>query len=243
MSTVPTEALRFPADDQEIGGELVCTPGDPCGRLVLLPDVHGISDLYRRIAGRFAEAGFLTLILDLYVRQGRPNLRDPEAVSRWIAGLDDRRVLGDVQAAVAFLAESASRDAARPVALTGFCIGGQYALMAACKIDGLAACVSFYGMLRTPSRTPLKLESPLELAPGLRCPFLGLFGAEDPLIPLDDVKELEQLLEEHCKRHEIEIFPEAGHAFLNDTRPEAYRPDAAERAFLHALRFLRETHV
>jgi carboxymethylenebutenolidase len=239
-STQSTEAIRFPADDVEIGGELARPSGRARGALVLIPDVHGVSDLYRRIAGRFAAVGHLTLVLDLYVRQGRPTLRDPEAVNRWIGGLDDRRVLGDVEAAVRHLA--GRPDSPGPPAITGFCVGGQYALMAACTIDGLRACVSFYGMLRYAERSPHKPASPLDLASSLGCPYLGLFGAEDPLIPLADVRELEEILRRAEKDFEIETFPGAGHAFLNDTRPEAYRQDAADRAWRLATAFLDE-HV
>ena len=239
-STQSTEPVRFPADDVEIGGELARPFGPPRGALLLIPDVHGVSDLYRRIAGRFADAGHLTLVLDLYVRQGKPTLRDPEAVSRRIANLDDRRVLGDVSAAVRHLA--ARPDSPGSPAITGFCVGGQYALMAACKIEGIVACVSFYGMLRYATRAPHKPESPLDLAASLRCPYLGLFGAEDPLIPLADVRELEEILRRNTKDFEIETFPGAGHAFLNDTRPEAYRQEAADRAWRLATTFLQE-HV
>jgi carboxymethylenebutenolidase len=93
-------------------------------------------------------------------------------------------------------------------------------------------------MLRYASRTEHKPESPLDLAPRLGCPFLGLFGAADPLIPLADVRELETILREHDKDFATEIFPGAGHAFLNDTRPEAYRAEAADRAMGRAIRFL-----
>lgn len=230
-------AVRFPADDVEIGGELLDPPGEPRGSLVLIPDVHGVSDLYRRIASRFAAAGLRTLVLDLYVRQGRPRLTDPEAVARWIAGLDDRRVLGDVGAAVAYLRSTGRRSSA--VAVTGFCVGGQYAFLAGCKVAGLSACVSFYGMLRYRERSETKPASPLDLAARLACPYLGLFGAEDPLIPLADVEELRASLRAAGKEFEIEVFAGAGHAFLNDTRPEAYRPEAAARAFERAIRFLR----
>lgn len=237
-STQSTEAIRFAADDVEIGGELARPDGAPRGALVLIPDVHGISDLYRRIAGRFAAAGHLTLVLDLYVRQGRPTLRDPEAVSRWIAGLDDRRVLGDVAAAVRHLAERP--DSPGAPAITGFCVGGQYALMAACTIERIVACVSFYGMLRYATRSPHKPASPLDLAASLRCPYLGLFGADDALIPLADVRELEEVLRANAKDFEIETFAGAGHAFLNDTRPDAYRQDAADHAWRLATSFLAE---
>jgi hypothetical protein len=111
-------------------------------------------------------------------------------------------------------------------------------LLAACSVDGLAACVSWYGMLRYAEKTPAKPASPLELAPQLRCPYLGLFGADDAIIPPADVNELRTILDRTDQPHEIRVYAGAGHAFFNDTRPDAYRPDAAADAWPRALAFL-----
>src|SRR5262249_61479189 len=89
------------------------------------------------------------------------------------------------------------------IGITGFCLGGQYALMAACTVPGLAACVSWYGMLRYADRDAVKPASPLDLAPELACPYLGLFGEEDGLIPPAAVQALRGLLS--AARKEIEI--------------------------------------
>lgn len=205
--------------------------------LVIVPDVHGLSDHYRRVAERFAGEGYVALAIDLYSREGAPKLADLEQVNRWIAALPDRRILADLAGAVAYLGH---RDDVRgeAIGITGFCMGGQYALMAACSIDGIAAAVSWYGMLRYRETNDLKPASPLDLAPELKCPYLGLFGAEDPIIPVADVDELRKILQREGKSFDIEIYGGAGHAFFNDTRPEMYRPKVAELAFERATAFL-----
>jgi len=202
--------------------------------LVLVPDVRGLSEHYRDVARRFAAAGFTTLAVDLYSREGTPELPDMEAVGRWIQSLSDRRVLADLESAVAVLARESPR-----VGITGFCLGGQYAFMAACRVAGLAAAVSWYGMLRSEGPRALKPESPLEMAPRLGCPWLGLYGEDDPLVPAADLAALRAILEREGKTFEILTYPGAGHAFYNDTRPEAYRPAAAADAFERAVAFLR----
>src|SRR6185369_1930409 len=113
-----------------------------------------------------------------------------------------------------------------------------YALLAACSVDGLAGCVSWYGMLRYAEKTPAKPASPRERAPQSRCPYLGLFGAEDAIIPPADVDDLRTILDRTDQPHEIRVYAGAGHAFFNDTRPDAYRPDAAADAWPRALAFL-----
>ena len=206
--------------------------------LVLIPDVRGLVEHYRDVARRFAAEGFVTLAVDLYSREGAPVLQDMAAVTRWIRELPDPRVLDDLGAAVAYLARR-PEVAGRPVGITGFCMGGQYALMAACAVPDIAACVSWYGMLRYAERNDRKPASPLDLAPRLACPYLGLFGEEDGLIPRADVEELRGILAAAGKTFEIRTYAGAGHAFFNDTRPEAYRPEAAADAWPRAIGFLR----
>jgi carboxymethylenebutenolidase len=191
------------------------------------------------VARRFAAEGFFTYAIDLYSREGAPELADLPAVFAWIAALPDGRVLGDLNGAVCCL--GAQPDVrADAIGITGFCMGGQYALMAACSDTQLAACVSWYGMLRYAERNALKPASPLDLAQQLHCPYLGLFGAEDAIIPPADVEELRATLARADKSFAIHIYAGAGHAFFNDTRPDAYRPEAAADAFPRAVRFLHE---
>jgi carboxymethylenebutenolidase len=225
------------------GDELRAYAARPAGAgpfpgLVLIHDVRGLYEHYRDVARRFAGAGFFTLAVDLYSREGAPELRDMESVFRWMRELPDRRVIADLQAAVDFAA-SLPQVRADAVGITGFCMGGQYALMAACSVERLAACVSWYGMLRYPQKNETKPADALDMASRLSCPYLGLFGADDGLIPLADVEELRSILGRERKTFEIEIYPGAGHAFFNDARADAFRPEVASRAWERAVGFLR----
>ena len=211
----------------------------PYPAVVLVPDVRGIYEHFRDVARRFAGEGFATLVLDPYSREGAPNLPDMDAVFRWLRALPDRRVLADMQAAVGYLA---SRDDVRAAAIgvAGFCMGGQYALMAACSVDGIAACVSWYGMLRYAETNEAKSESPLAMAPRLACPYLGFFGEQDGLIPSSDVEELRGILAEHRKSFTIVRYPNAGHAFFNDARPATYHAEAAHDSCARGIGFFRQ---
>src|SRR5262249_58344863 len=88
--------------------------------LVVIPDVRGLREHYRDIARRFAHEGFFALAVDLYSREGAPDLPDMAAVFAWIRALPDPRVLGDLGAAVRYLA---SRSEVRPerIGITGYC--------------------------------------------------------------------------------------------------------------------------
>jgi carboxymethylenebutenolidase len=236
---VTSEDVTYPRDGETLKAHAAWSAGATgLPGLVLIPDVRGVSEHYRDVARRFAGEGFFTLAADLYSREGAPDLPDMAAVFRWLRDLPDPRVLGDLAAAVGYVARR-PEVAGRPVGITGFCMGGQYALMAACTVPGIAACVSWYGMLRYAERTDRKPASPLDLAPRLGCPYLGLFGEEDALIPQADVEELRRLLTQAGKDFEIRSYAGAGHAFFNDTRPDAYRPDAAADAWPRAIGFFR----
>lgn len=206
--------------------------------IILIPDVRGLTEHYRDVARRLAQEGFFALAIDLYSREGSPELPTVEAAFAWMRQLDDRRVLADIDGAVRFLG-TRPEVRVRSIGITGFCMGGQYALMAACGVRNIAACVSFYGMLRYVEKTETKPESPLDMAPRLACPYLGLFGEDDALIPRADYKELEGILRRNGKTFQTKVYSGAGHAFFNDGRPDAYRPDAAKDAWTRTLAFFR----
>jgi carboxymethylenebutenolidase len=224
--------------------------------VVVIPDVWGLSDHTRDIAQRLAREGFAALALDLYRKTGRPSLADPAAALAWIRELSDPLVLETVQEGIDALAHHpavagqdpaarAGQDpaarAGRKVGLIGFCMGGQYAWLAACTCRGLSAVAPFYGMLRyEPGLDPTKKpREPLAVIAALSCPALGLYGREDALIPNADVDELEARLAQQPQPFEIVRYAGAGHAFLNDTRPAMYRPEPAADAWRRLLAFLR----
>ena len=213
----------------------------PVPGVVVIPDVWGLSDHYRGLARRLAADGFAALAIDPYRKTGRGDFSDPAGAQAWIRELSDPLVLETVQEAIdALVADPAVAD--RKLGITGFCMGGQYALLAACECDGLSACAPFYGMVRyvpglDPARKP---RAPLDAVARIRCPVLGLYGEEDALIPPADVDQLRHRLAESGQPFEIRLYPGAGHAFMNDTRPAMYRPDAAADAWPRLVTFLRE---
>jgi carboxymethylenebutenolidase len=234
--------VDFASGPDRVRGCVALPAGDGVHPAVLVvPDVHGLSPFYRDVATRFAAAGFAALAIDLYSREGAPVLPDVEAVGRWIAALDDRRVLGDLRAAVDHLTE---HEAVRgdAVAVTGFCLGGTYAWLAAAHDARLAACVPWYGMLRYRAHGAHKPASPLDVAESIRCPVLGLYGEEDALIPLSDVAEMRARQDRGGVPAELRTYAGAGHAFFNDTRPDTYRAPAAADGWARTVGFLR-AHV
>ena len=209
--------------------------------VVMIPDVWGLSELYRTLADRLAAEGFVTLAIDPYRKTGRGSFSTPPEAMAWIASLDDRVVLETIQDAIDAVAGHA-RTSGR-TGITGFCMGGQYTLLAACRCTGLSASAPFYGMVRhaaglDPERKP---ASPLDALPDLGCPVLGFYGEEDAIIPLADVEALREGLGATAHPGEIRLYAGAGHAFMNEARPETYRAEASADAWSRLVPFLRET--
>jgi len=222
-------------------GFLAEPAASPQPGVVVLPDVWGLADHTKDIAQRLAREGFAALALEVYRKTGRPSLADPAAAMAWIRELSDPLVLETVQEGIDALATQPA-VAGRKVGLIGFCMGGQYAWLAACACRGLSAVAPFYGMVRYEPGLDAKKKprALLEALADLSCPALGLYGQEDAIIPNADVDELEARLALQRQPYEIVRYAGAGHAFLNDTRPALYRPDAAADAWRRLLAFLRQ---
>ncbi len=222
-------------------GHLVAPDAGAHPGVVMIHDVWGLSDHTRDLARRLAGEGFCVLAIDLYRETGRPRITDPASALAWIRELPDPIVMQTLQEGIDFLAAHPCVGGAK-LGITGFCMGGQYALLGACTCRGLGAAVVFYGMLAyakglDPAKKP---RAPLDAVPDLTCPLLGLFGADDALIPVADVQELERRLAKTGRPYEVKIYAGAGHAFMNDTRPEMYRPEAAKDAWGSMVAFFRE---
>jgi len=225
-------------------GFLVAPDAGPNPGVVLIHDVWGLKDHTREISTRLAREGFHVLAIDLYRAMESLAIENP---GRWIQELSDPEILADLEAAASFLRDHPETKSER-IGLTGFCMGGMYTLLAACdRASRFAAAAPFYGMLSydhgllqrdgglDPAKKP---RSPLAAAPDLRCPLRAFFGEDDPYVPAADIAALEQELAGSAHPSECITYPGAGHAFMNDTYPDAYRPEAARDAYGRWVDFL-----
>jgi len=230
--------------DEELGFLAVPASG-PCPGVVLIHDVWGLTDHARDLAQRLSGAGFAVLALDLYRRLDAVKIDNP---GEWMRALSDPQILGDVQAGVDFLAAHPITEG-KGIGVIGFCMGGMYALMAGARCTGLGASVPFYGLLshqhgilhsETGLDPTLKPVEPLAVAGELRCPTLAFYGDKDEFVPFSDIELLEDRFAQGSQAAEVVVYPGAGHAFMNDTRPDAYRPEDAADAWRKMVDFLNE---
>jgi carboxymethylenebutenolidase len=219
-------------------------PGDGLPSLVFIHDVWGLSEHSRDLAKELASEGFGVLEIDLYREMGEVSI---EAPGPFIRSLSDPRVLADLDAGADWLERETNAGA--KIGVMGVCMGGTYALLAACLSDRFAASAPFYGilsyetgMLANPSGRDfdLKPAAPLDVASRLKMPLLASFGAEDDFVPPEDVRDLEARLRESGMPWRVEVYAGAGHAFLNRTREAAYRSEASAQAWAELIPFLHE---
>ena len=69
--------------------------------------------------------------------------------------------------------------------------------------------------------------------------MLGLYGKNDHVIGADEVTRLDDELTRHNVKHEFHIYDNAGHAFQDFSRPDMYRKDVSENAWVRVLAFLK----
>jgi carboxymethylenebutenolidase len=182
--------------------------------VVVIHHMPGYDRATKEIARTFAVYGYAALLPNLFHRYapgGRSG--DAAAAARDAGGVPDEQCIGDVRGAIDLL--RARSESNGKVGLIGYCSGGRQTFLVACTLDIDAAVDCYGGRVN------------VELAPGLRCPLLGLFGADDQNPSPDDVATLERALEANGKSFDFHSYEGAGHAFFSVDRP-AYRLDAAK---------------
>lgn len=201
-------------------------PG-PFGSVVVIHHMPGYDRHTKEIALRFASQGYIAAVPNLYWREAPgASPDDAAAIARAAGGVPDERLVGDVSGTASHLRQLTSANG--KVGVIGYCSGGRQSFLAACTVD-LQAAVDCYGafVARTPPEgSPFKMTGLLDRAGDLRCPLLGLFGAEDSYPSPDETQELKSELTRLNKAHEFHTYDGAGHAFFAVDRP-SYRPEAA----------------
>ena len=201
--------------------------------VVVIQHQSGVDPFIQAMTGRLADSGFVAAAPDLYHRDG-PNCSDEMRARS--ARLSDRRVIADVSATLDFLKGHDAVDAAR-IGIVGFCMGGRVVYLMAAAVPDFKAAVTFYPG-NTGRAWGRDIPSPLERTAQIACPLQGHFGDDDKNPSPEDRLKLDAELTKHGKVHEFYAYPNAGHAFMDDTK-ESFRRAAAEAAWPRALDFLR----
>ncbi len=197
--------------------------------ILIVQEWWGLTEHIKDIARRYAAEGYVAIVPDLYSRLGHALPTDAGEAGKLMNTLKQEDGLTDLNATVAYLKSVPEVDAAK-IGITGFCMGGSYALMLPCVSPEIKAAVPFYGQVPNPD-TPIQK---------LACPVLYLYGEDDGWITKADVQRLAAALKKYNKAGEIKTYPGAPHAFFRDTDPSVYRPEAARDAWARTKAFFKQ---
>jgi carboxymethylenebutenolidase len=209
--------------------------------ILVISEIFGVHEHIADVARRFAKQGYLALAPELFVRQGDPSkIADIATLMKdIISKTPDAQVMADLDACVAWAANNGGN--VDKLGITGFCWGGRVTWMYSSHNPKVKAGVAWYGRLvgDATANTP---KHPVDIAPGLSVPVLGLYGAKDTGIPLESVEKMKAALAKGTSKSEFVVYPDAGHAFHADYRPSYNEKDARD-GWTRALAWFRQHGV
>lgn len=196
--------------------------GDATAVVLLIQEWWGINDHIRDIAGRYANEGYICVAPDLFRGKLAKDSTEAAQLMQALAIEDGLEIIH------AALVETRRTHNIQKCGITGFCMGGTFALRAACEISELSAAAPFYGDI--PGEDVLK---------ELQVPTLFIAGKRDAWINPEKVNGLIEAARKHHLPVEV-ISYDADHAFFNDTRPQVYDAEAASDAWRRVLNLFRK---
>ena len=234
--------IKIPAPDGTIDGyRAMPATGGPFPVVVVVMEVFGLHEHIKDICRRLAKIGYMGVAPDLYARQGDlAKQTDIKEIMRIVLSKPDSQIMSDLDATVAWAKASGEGDTGK-LGITGFCNGGRSVWLYAAHSTQLKAGVAWYGHLGG-QPTANRPKSVLELADQIKAPVLGLYGATDGGIPLDQVEKMRAELKAANKPCEIVVYPDTGHAFNADYRP-SYRKEAAADGWKRMLAWFKQHGV
>jgi carboxymethylenebutenolidase len=190
---------------------------DTAAAVVLIHEWWGINDHIRDLARRYANEGYLCIAPDLF--RGKV-AKDTEEAAKL---MHDLKIEDGIEMIREAIAEAKLAYKVQKTGINGYCMGGTFALRAACEIDELAAAAPFYGDI-----------PPEDVLKNLKVPTLFIAGKRDAWINPEKVNGLIEAARKYDLPVEVVTY-DADHAFFNDTRPEVYDPEAAADAWRRVL--------
>jgi carboxymethylenebutenolidase len=220
------ELVQFSNNGGNTGGYLSIPESGKGPGVVVIQEWWGLVDHIKDVCERFAAEGFVALAPDLF--HGK-STKSPDEAGKLMMALRIDEAERDLRAAAEYLSTHEATTSEK-VGVVGFCMGGALSLYTATKNPKIGACVVFYG--GHPNVKP-------DLA-NLHAPVLGLYAERDGFVTPESARELESKLKSLGKQIEVKIYPDADHAFFNDTRPEVYNAEAAADSWQRTIEFLRQ---
>ncbi len=191
---------------------------------------HGLGPFTHSNAKFLASEGFVVVAPDHYHHTpGETDLKKRKA------GLNDVRLIADMQAATAWL-RAHPRVNPEATAILGHCMGGRQTLLGAATVPGFRCAIDCYGgsVMKAHGEGPTVFER----LSSIHCPVAGFFGVNDTNPPPEDVRKVEAELQRLGLETDFHIYENTGHAFM-DPDQKRYVEASARDAWTRILAFLK----
>jgi carboxymethylenebutenolidase len=208
------------SDNHTLGAYRADPSGKPKGGLVVIQEIFGVNHHIRAMCDRFAAIGYAAIapqVFDRFVRDFESGYSPDEIAHArsYLGNLNFDLMMKDIEASVANL------KGVGPIGIVGYCMGGTAAFLAACRVNGLSAAVSYYGGMIGKFAD----EKP-------KCPLQMHFGEKDDGIPMSTVEEIKK----KQPQAETYTYPDAPHGFACDERA-SFRKEASDLAWQRTTEF------
>ena len=219
--------VQFPAADTTISGYLARpASGDAAPVILVCHENRGLTPHIQDVTRRFAKAGYVGLAVDLLSRSGGSAAVGESNVPGVLGNTPQEQFVEDFKSGWRYLQEQAFADARR-VGMTGFCFGGGVTWQVAVHMPEMLAAVPFYGPHPLPADVP-----------NINAAVMAVYGGLDNRIN-SGIPTIEEAMAANNKIYEKVIYPDADHAFHNDTGGR-YHPEAAQDAWEHMLAWFEQ---
>jgi carboxymethylenebutenolidase len=210
--------------------------------ILVAMEIFGLHQYIKDVTRRLAKLGAFAVAPDYYFRKGDlAKIGEMSQLMPLVNAKPDAELIADLDAAVAW-AKSQGGDTGR-LGIIGFCRGGRTVWVYCANNANVRAGVAFYGPLVDPAgQKAIWPMSPMELAPQMKAPVLGLYGQADQGIPVTQVEAMRAALQGAGKTAALKIYPDAPHGFHADYRP-SYRQEAAEDAWRQMTAWFKQYQV
>ncbi|WP_203836536.1 dienelactone hydrolase family protein [Winogradskya humida] len=240
-----TETIQIPVQGSTPMPAYVARPAAPGSAPAVLVgmELFGVSAHVRDVCEQLADLGYYAVAPDFYHREPSTGELPADAEGRargfdMLGRLTREQALADVGATLTQL-----RNAGHHVAgMVGLSVGGHLAYLSATAFH-LPAVAVFYGGWLPTTDIPLSRPQPtLDRTSAITSRVLMLLGADDPLIPAEQRKQIAEALSVAGVAHELVEYSGAGHGFFCRQR-DSYEPVAAADAWGRVCRMLHESGV
>jgi carboxymethylenebutenolidase len=221
-SAIEASPIEFPGKGATLLGYLSRPGGDgPAPVILVCHENRGLNPHIEDVTRRLAKAGYVALAVDLLSRQGGSPQVGESNVPGALGSIDPAQFVSDFKSGWTYLLDQPFANAER-VGMVGFCFGGGVTWLMTVEMPELKAAVPFYGP-PPPEEDLLRIQAAV----------LAIYGALDGRIT-GTAERIEAAMLANGKIFEKEIYPNADHAFHNDTGSR-YNPEAAMAAWARTV--------